>query len=1312
MGFLLCAAAAVSLVTAGFEDEANGRPAGWNAPEVYQVARGEGRNGTAALKFSCATNRVFTPAVVQDIRLEPGKSYRGSVWVKVEDVKIAQKGERTAAIAIEWANKEGKLRGAYSKKVILGTADWQRVDVLTPKIDEDVVNSHVQVYLGYGKTTGTAWFDEVVVEEDVHPPVEGLYVDVYRAVAAEGRVRFVAPVNCPTKDVAGYFAELAYCGSDGTVRTCVTTNGLARGVVEFGFRVDDLKMGQQDLSCSLKDAEGKTLGSAKCQFTRTAEVPRRRVEFDRLNRTIVDGEPFFPLGAYIKGNRGKELDAFADGPFNCFIDYREPTLEDMDEFQRRGLKVIFPLEELYAGRWFAKVLKLKNLEEEEAYVTKRVNAFKNHPALLSWYLNDEIDKSRIDELRRRQKLLERLDDQHPTWTVLYQVESIPAYFGSYDIIGSDPYPIGHGNRTELDMASDWTRLTRAGSYGIRPVWQVPQAFSWAWFKGKPDDPMPTEEQMRSMSWQMLANGANGLIYFGYHQVRLNGGERFDEYWKALKNVATEIRRFFPIFLAPDEPPVFVSDRKASEVPVRLFRNRDTVYLLAANSSKKGRRVRVSVAGSFVLNETLFGAKAGQGADGCVEVDLPGYGYSLLRMSGCRPVAQALSLDGARGLRSRFFTDPAKVPVSFKYDGRIYRGFAGCEVLENSIDSAFGGRLRVRIDETLEAVLEARFEGLYGESEYVVWFENHGSKKSKLLTDIRPMDGSFPGANPRLRGILGDHVNQYAAYDHDLAKGDKYFCNVSGRPTHETFPYFDLVHGDGGTLIALGWGGTWDALFAATDAGATMKAKTCVMFKAHLLPGERIRTGLVVLLPYRGRNQDNAMNLWRRWFVDCNMPRATAAGDRIKPFYTTTFAKDTGRPDSDGSAAEGHDTWKRTLDKLIAEKVIPDFRWFDAGWYSYPDGMTSGLDWRWSVGSWTVDQAKWPEMSLRDSNDACHAVGMKSYCWFEPERVTHVDDLVRLHGYRREWAFPDPNGSPNILNDLGDDACREWTFRRIVKVLDENRFDLYREDHNFKPEPGWWQKDSGETKRLGFPRKGMAETAGVLGHYRLWDDIITHCAARGKCTYIDSCASGGGRNDIESLRRGVPFLRSDSDRTSTSLRLSMTSSFCRWIPFHGAGTKETETEFEASKGIGGDVYVARASLLPFWHVKEAISHNKDLDWDLYRRNLSEWRSVNDLLTKDFYVLTPWHHNWTRTGWTAFAYDDPEKGETLLLAFRMEECKDAAFSAKLPFAEKGVRYEVRNEDTQEVLSLDGNKLNEGFEVFLKEPRSAALFRIHRQ
>ena len=49
---------------------------------------------------------------------------------------------------------------------------------------------------------------------------------------------------------------------------------------------------------------------------------------------------------------------------------------------------------------------------------------------------------------------------------------------------------------------------------------------------------------------------------------------------------------------------------------------------------------------------------------------------------------------------------------------------------------------------------------------------------------------------------------------------------------------------------------------------------------------------------------------------------------------------------------------------------------------------------------------------------------------------------------------------------------------------------------------------------------------------------------GKYTYVDSCASGGGRNDLESMRRGVPFLRSDSDRTTAAIRLAMTSSFSK------------------------------------------------------------------------------------------------------------------------------------------------------------------------
>ncbi len=153
------------------------------------------------------------------------------------------------------------------------------------------------------------------------------------------------------------------------------------------------------------------------------------------------------------------------------------------------------------------------------------------------------------------------------------------------------------------------------------------------------------------------------------------------------------------------------------------------------------------------------------------------------------------------------------------------------------------------------------------------------------------------------------------------------------------------------------------------------------------------------------------------------------------------------------------------------------------------------------------------------------------------------------------------------------------------------------------------------------------------------------------------------------------MRSDFDRTASSIRLSMTSTFCRWIPFHGSSTKETEQQLEASKGAGSSPYVVRASYLPIYNYGEEFTHNKELDYDLMRRNYNEWKSVKHLLTKDMYVLTPWRHFTDRTHWTALAYDDPEIGESILLAFRMEEAESVTFTAKLPFADKRRKIRIK-------------------------------------
>ena len=466
-----------------------------------------------------------------------------------------------------------------------------------------------------------------------------------------------------------------------------------------------------------------------------------------------------------------------------------------------------------------------------------------------------------------------------------------------------------------------------------------------------------------------------------------------------------------------------------------------------------------------------------------------------------------------------------------------------------------------------------------------------------------------------------------------------------------------------------------------------------------------------MLPYKGRNADDATNLWRDWFVNYNMPRANASGELIEPFSTACFSGDTGLPNSDGSISERFYTWRRTLDRLVYEKVIPDFRWFDAGWYFDTYGNTVAENWWGTVGSWELDTIKWPGNTLRESNEACHTAGMKVLMWFEPERVTGVDGLVKNYGYKPEWAIS--NGHGVITNDLGNPECLEWTLNRITKVMSENAVDLYREDNNSDPGTTWPMMDNQQATSLGKPRKGITENKAIVGHYALWDGIISFCAENGKCTFIDNCASGGGRNDIESLRRSMPFLRSDADRTTTGLRLSMSSTFNKWIPFCGSSTKESVRQLDNGLAGGSTSYISRASWLPIYNIAECYTHDVMLDYNRVRKNVGEWRKYSHLLLKDYYVLTPWHSPTDTSGWTVFAYADRNSGEAVVTAFRQETSAENSFIAKLPFAEPRASYTLTNEDTGEQLQLSGEKLkSEGLTIILSEPKSSAVWHIKKK
>lgn len=631
-----------------------------------------------------------------------------------------------------------------------------------------------------------------------------------------------------------------------------------------------------------------------------------------------------------------------------------------------------------------------------------------------------------------------------------------------------------------------------------------------------------------------------------------------------------------------------------------------------------------------------------------------------------------------------------LPYEFTYGGKVYKSYEGV------------------IDGTLKVSVVKASRPEFDESEYTVWFENIGDKPSKVLENVYALKKTFKGKAPVLRGCLGDHENYYTQYTRDLLKEDVTFTSTEGRATHIVFPYFDLVHGDGGTRIALGWAGTWEAKFNAKGSSTTVSAQTNLGLKSVLMPGEKVRTGLVVMLDYDGREEYESVNKWRAWFMEYNLPKADAQGNSLKPFTTTCFAGDTGLPNTDGSISETYFTWQRTLTKLKHEDFLPDFRWFDAGWYSDPAGNSVPYDGNWwsTIGSWELDPYKWPDHTFRESNEACHALGMKVLMWFEPERVTDVANLVKNYGYKAEWGIMSPSC---ITTNLGDPECLAWTLGRITKVMGENEVDMYREDNNSDPAGSWAILDARDVEKYGLPRAGINENKCIQGHYALWDGIIEFCRKNGKCTFLDSCASGGGRNDIESLRRSIPLMRSDYDRTTSAMRLHQSAGFNKWVPFHGSSTKETIDQLESTK-LTPTVYVTRASLLPVWNVSGSYSHNVNLNFDEYRRNRNIWKANNHLLTKDFYELSEIHGLDDTSKWTVFAYNDPEIEDGIILAFRQETCEQDTYTIKVPFADPTKSYTLKDDDKEEATVVSGKELAEGYTLTLPEPKSSLLIHVN--
>jgi alpha-galactosidase len=572
---------------------------------------------------------------------------------------------------------------------------------------------------------------------------------------------------------------------------------------------------------------------------------------------------------------------------------------------------------------------------------------------------------------------------------------------------------------------------------------------------------------------------------------------------------------------------------------------------------------------------------------------------------------------------------------------------------------------------------------YPAIEWTVYLTNTGAEATPLFESVRGLDASFARGEAEcvLHGIKGDFctADSYEPYHRRLEPGA---TATFAPPPHsgkscdgpEGFPYFNVQLGDGGMILAVGWPGQWEASFLGEATGVRVAAGQ-QLTRLRLMPGETVRTPLVALLFYTGGDLVESQNLWRRWYLDHVIP---VVGGVPQPAVAQI---QTGGGEADIDCVQGF------LDAGIHVNLC----WRDAGgtaettWFPVNPGpfQVKGMAWL-NSGTWEIDPAKYPN-GFRPYTDWIHERGMQFVLWFEPERVGDPESwLGRNHP---EWLLPGTSHGP--LLDEGNPEARRWLTDHVSDLIESQGIDWYREDMNGGgPLPAWRKADAED-------RQGITENLYVQGHLAFWDEL----RRRHPHLRIDSCASGGRRNDLETMRRAVPLLRSDfqfpnMDRVIEGNQ-GHTYGLSSWLPFQGTGCP------------GYDPYEYRSFYIPSFGMGGLTAANTAAQQKAYAEC---GRVASLMLLGDYYPLTP--YSLELDAWIAWQFNRPEEGDGVIQAFRRAGCEERAQTYRLRGLEPSATYEVEDLDGAAVVRRSGKELMDAGLTVEMAGRPAAAVILYRR
>jgi hypothetical protein len=198
------------------------------------------------------------------------------------------------------------------------------------------------------------------------------------------------------------------------------------------------------------------------------------------------------------------------------------------------------------------------------------------------------------------------------------------------------------------------------------------------------------------------------------------------------------------------------------------------------------------------------------------------------------------------------------------------------------------------------------------------------------------------------------------------------------------------------------------------------------------------------------------------------------------------------------------------------------------------------------------------------------------------------------------------------------------------------------------------------------RTGMTEMRYVEGLYQMWDDILR----TNPKLFIDNCASGGRRIDLETMSRSIPLWRSDNtcdmlDHQAKTVALAaiknqlMSGGLNRYVPFSTVGQ------------MGATPYLFRSGFNAGIAFGEDV-RPKNYPRDLLKQGIAEGKRIRKYFFGNFYPLVESGHD--ASGWCVLQYHRPAQGDGMVMAFRREQAPDNTRVCDLREIDPAASYRV--------------------------------------